>query len=96
LLYLEGLRLRRALTDWTLTGPINPGTGWILEVNAVGAPRCIINLSDEIEGPDTAMRASFVDNASYHKEGIAKEWFAKARRKAVLHSVASITSRDEV
>src|SRR5271166_1183339 len=27
----------------------------------------------------------FVDNASYHKASVVREWLAKARRKIVLH-----------
>jgi len=40
----------------------------------------------EIEGTHTAMRLIhvFVDNASYHKAGIVKEWLAAAGRKIVL------------
>ena len=41
----------------------------------------------EIEGTHTAMRLIhvFVDNASYHKADIVKEWLAQAGRKIVLH-----------
>ena len=69
-------------------GAINLETGQtqILAVEKVDA-LSFIKLLGEIEGTHTAMRLIhvFVDNASYHKADIVKEWLAKAGRKVVLH-----------
>ena len=69
-------------------GAINLETGQtqILAVETVSA-LSFIKLLGEIEGTHTAMRLIhvFVDNASYHKADIVKEWLAQAGRKVVLH-----------
>ena len=69
-------------------GAINLETGQtqILAVEKVNA-LSFIKLLGEIEGTHTAMRLIhvFVDNASYHKAGVVKEWLAAAGRKIVLH-----------
>ena len=69
-------------------GAINLETGQtqILAVEKVNA-LSFIKLLGEIEGTHTAMRLIhvFVDNASYHKADIVKEWLAAAGRKIVLH-----------
>ena len=69
-------------------GAINLETGQtqILAVEKVNA-LSFIKLLGEIEGTHTAMRLIhvFVDNASYHKADIVKEWLAQAGRKIVLH-----------
>jgi transposase len=68
-------------------GAINLETGQtqILAVEKVDA-LSFIKLLGEIEGTHTATRLIhvFVDNASYHKAGVVKEWLAKAGRKVVL------------
>ena len=68
-------------------GAINLETGQtqILAVEKVDA-LSFIKLLGEIEATHTAMRLIhvFVDNASYHKAGVVKEWLAKAGRKVVL------------
>jgi transposase len=69
-------------------GAINLETGQtqIIAVDKVNA-LSFIKLLGEIEGAHTAMRLIhvFVDNASYHKADIVKEWLAAAGRKIVLH-----------
>ena len=69
-------------------GAINLETGQtqILAVEKVNA-LSFIKLLGEIEGTHTAMRLIhvFVDNASYHKADVVKEWLAAAGRKIVLH-----------
>ena len=69
-------------------GAINLETGQtqIVVVETVNA-LSFIKLLGEIEGTHTAMRLIhvFVDNASYHKADIVKEWLAQAGRKVVLH-----------
>ena len=69
-------------------GAINLETGQtqILAVDKVNA-LSFIKLLSEIEGAHTAMRLIhvFVDNASYHKADIVKQWLAAAGRKIVLH-----------
>src|SRR5271166_6059118 len=69
-------------------GAINLETGQmqILAVEKVNA-LSFIKLLSEIEGTHTAMRLIhvFVDNASYHKADVVKEWLAAAGRKIVLH-----------
>ena len=73
-------------------GAINLETGQtqILAVEKVNA-LSFIKLLGEIEGTHTAMRLIhvFVDNASYHKAGVVKEWLAAAGRKIVLHFLPS-------
>ena len=73
-------------------GAINLETGQtqILAVEKVNA-LSFIKLLGEIEGTHTAMRLIhvFVDNASYHKADIVKEWLAAAGRKIVLHFLPS-------
>jgi hypothetical protein len=73
-------------------GAINLETGQmqILAVETVNAEG-FIRLLGEIEGAHTAMRLIhvFVDNASYRKADIAKEWLAAAGRKIVLHFLPS-------
>src|SRR5271166_432081 len=68
-------------------GAINLETGQtqILAVDTVDA-LSFIKLLGEIEGTHTAMRLIhvFVDNASYHKASVVREWLAKAGRKVVL------------
>jgi transposase len=68
-------------------GAINLETGQtqILAVEKVNA-QSFIKLLGEIEGTQTAMRLIhvFVDNASYHKADVVKEWLAAAGRKIVL------------
>ena len=68
-------------------GAINLETGQtqILAVEKVDA-LSFIKLLGEIEATHTAMRLIhvFVDNASYHKAGVVKEWLAKTGRKVVL------------
>ena len=65
---------------------LETGQTQILAVETVSA-LSFIKLLGEIEGTHTAMRLIhvFVDNASYHKAGIVKEWLAAAGRKIVLH-----------
>jgi transposase len=65
---------------------LETGQTQILAVEKVDAP-VFIKLLGEIDGAHTAMRLIhvFVDNASYHKAGIVKEWLAAAGRKIVLH-----------
>jgi transposase len=69
-------------------GAINLETGQtqMLAVEKVNA-QSFIKLLGEIEGTHTAMRLIhvFVDNASYHKADIVKQWLAAAGRKIVLH-----------
>ena len=69
-------------------GAINLETGQtqIIAVEKVNA-LSFIKLLGEIEGAHSAMRLIhvFVDNASYHKADIVKEWLAAAERKIVLH-----------
>jgi transposase len=69
-------------------GAINLETGQtqILAVEKVNALN-FIKLLGEIEGAHTAMRLIhvFVDNASYHKADVVKQWLAAAGRKIVLH-----------
>src|SRR5436305_2182616 len=69
-------------------GAINLETGQtqIIAVEKVNA-LSFIKLLGEIEGTHTAMRLIhvFVDNASYHKADIVKDWLAQAERKIVLH-----------
>ena len=69
-------------------GAINLETGQtqIIAVEKVNA-LSFIKLLGEIEGAHSAMRLIhvFVDNASYHKADIVKEWLAAAKRKIVLH-----------
>jgi transposase len=57
------------------------------KVNALS----FIKLLGEIKGAHTAMRLIhvFVDNASYHKADIVKEWLAAAGRKIVPHFLPS-------
>ena len=64
---------------------LETGQTQILAVEKVNA-LSFIKLLGEIEGTHTAMRLIhvFVDNASYHKAGIVKEWLAAAGRKIVL------------
>ena len=73
-------------------GAINLETGQtqILAVEKVNA-LSFIKLLGEIEGTHTAMRLIhvFVDNASYHKAEVVKEWLAAAGRKIVLHFLPS-------
>ena len=65
---------------------LETGQTQILAVEKVDAP-VFIKLLGDIEGAHSAMRLIhvFVDNASYHKAGIVKEWLAAAGRKIVLH-----------
>ena len=76
-------------------GAINLETGQtqILVVEKVNAP-CFIELLGEIERTHTAMRLIhvFVDNASYHKAGIVKQWLAAAGRKIVLYFPSALLS----
>ena len=69
-------------------GAINleTGTTQILAFEKVNA-LSFIKLLGEIEGTHTAMRLIhvFVDNASYHRADVVKEWLAAAGRKIVLH-----------
>ncbi len=69
-------------------GAINLETGKtkILAVEKVNA-RSFIKLLGEIKGTHTAISLIhvFVDNASYHKADVVKEWLAAAGRKIVLH-----------
>jgi transposase len=69
-------------------GAINLETGQtqILAVEKVNA-LSFIKLLGEIEGTHAAMLLIhvFVDNASYHKADVVKEWLAAAGRKIVLH-----------
>ena len=69
-------------------GAINLETGQtqIIAVEKVNA-LSFIKLLGEIEGTHTAMRLIhvFVDNASYHKADIVKDWLAQAGRIIVLH-----------
>jgi transposase len=69
-------------------GAINLETGQtqILAVETVNA-LSFIKLLGEIEGTHTAIRLIhvFVDNASYHKSDLVKEWLAAAGRRIVLH-----------
>jgi transposase len=69
-------------------GAINLETGrtQILDVEKVDGPS-LIELLSEVERTHTAMRLIhvFLDNASYHKAGIVREWLAKAGRKVMLH-----------
>ena len=71
-----------------INGAINLETGrtQILNVERVDAPS-LIKLLGEVERTHPAMRLihAFLDNASYHKADIVKEWLAKAGRKVVLH-----------
>jgi DDE superfamily endonuclease len=66
-------------------GSINlePGQTQILAVKKVNA-QSFIKLLGEIDGAHTAMRLIhvFVDNASYHKADIVKEWLAAAGHRA--------------
>jgi transposase len=68
-------------------GAINLETGQtqVLAVDKVNA-QSFIKLLGEIEATHTAMRVIhvFVDNASYHKADIVKQWLAAAGRKIVL------------
>ena len=70
-----------ARTFWSRTG-----TTQILAFEKVNA-LSFIKLLGEIEGTHTAMRLIhvFVDNASYHRADVVKEWLAAAGRKIVLH-----------
>jgi transposase len=65
---------------------LETGQTQILAVEKVIAP-VFIKLLGEIERTHTAMRLIhvFVDNASYHRAGIVKEWLAGGGRKIVLH-----------
>ena len=69
-------------------GAINLETGQtqIIAVEKVNA-LSFIKLLGGIEATHSAMRLIhvFVDNASYHKADIVKEWLAAAGRKIVLH-----------
>ena len=69
-------------------GAINLESGQteILAVEKVNA-LSFIKLLGEIEGTHTAMRLIhvFVDNASYHKADVVKEWLAAAGRKIAQH-----------
>jgi hypothetical protein len=68
-------------------GAINLETGrtQILAIDKVDG-LSLITLLGEVERTPTTMRCIhvFLDNASYHKADIVKQWLAKRERKVVL------------
>ncbi len=84
----DGVTLAGESDRLNIHGAINLETGktQILAVEKVNA-LSFIKLLGEIERTHTAMRLIhvFVDNASYHKADVVKEWLGAAERKIVLH-----------
>jgi hypothetical protein len=71
-----------------IRGTINLETGrtQILDVERLDEPS-LIDLLAQVESahPGTRRIHVFLDNATYHRGGIVKEWLARPGRKCLLH-----------